>query len=237
MEAIINPDELMDEVREQIPSVELTEGLIHEFKKITGLGQDAVENVDKRSTTDSADVKQSITIKPATDDEVSTKPVDGSQPAEFDATVKQMAYTVVKQSFGEKVYRSFHDYKSENVTQEDIEKFLRVLENPSKGQRNANIDELIALVEGENMKQFLKRFRDYHDSFRSYEVEDPYGQPPSNGLKVPKQDEQERKQWEPIMKRHLMHRAANGASKLPDDDYNFGKEYAEKLQVRDSDVS
>lgn len=33
MEAIINPDELMDEVREQIPSVELTEGLIHEFKR------------------------------------------------------------------------------------------------------------------------------------------------------------------------------------------------------------
>ncbi|GAM38921.1 hypothetical protein TCE0_034r10049 [Talaromyces pinophilus] len=187
MEAIINPDELMDEVREQIPSVELTEGLIHEFKKITGLGQDAVENVDKRSTTDSADVKQSITIKPAKDDEVSTKPVDGSQPvseevrkesddkvidvpaykalsqAEFDATVKQMAYTVVKQSFGEKVYRSFHEYKPENVTQEDIEKFLKVLENPSKEQRNANIDELIELVEGENMKQFLKGFRGYHE--------------------------------------------------------------------------
>lgn len=66
---------------------------------------------------------------------------------------------------------------------------------------------------------------------------DPYGQPPSNGLKIPKQDEQEQKLWEPIMKRHLMHRAASGASKLPDDDYNFGKEYAEKLQVRYSDVS
>ena len=89
--------------------------MIHEFKKITRLSQDAVENVDKRSTTDSADAKHSIAIIPAKGDEVSTKPVDGSQPiseevkresddkvidvpaykalsqAEFDATVKQMA--------------------------------------------------------------------------------------------------------------------------------------------------
>jgi cell division septation protein DedD len=189
MEAIINPDELMDEVREQIPSVELTEGLIHEFKKITGPGQDAVENVDKRSTTDSADAKQSITIKPAKVDEVSTKPVDGSQPvseevkkesddkvidvpaykalsqAEFDATVKQMAYTVVKQSFGHKVNRSVNDYKPENMTREDIDKFLKVLIKPPKEHRNANIDELIELVEGENVKQFLKGFRGHRNPF------------------------------------------------------------------------
>lgn len=37
IEAIINLDEIIDEVREQILSVELTEGLIHEFKKIAGL--------------------------------------------------------------------------------------------------------------------------------------------------------------------------------------------------------
>lgn len=259
MEAIINPDELMDEVREQIPSVELTEGLIHEFKKITGLGHDAVDDVDKRSTTDSADAKHSIAIKQAKDDEVSTKPADGSKlvleevkkesddkvidvpaykalsQAEFDATVKQMAYTVVKQSFGDKVNRGFDDYKHANVTGEEL---INPSAFPSTPLRSTEMRTLTSfeLVEGENVKHFLKGFRGHRNPFHSYEEEDPYGLPPANGLKIPKQDEQEQERWEPIMKRYLMRQAASGANKLPDDDYNFGKEYAGKLKVKYSDI-
>jgi hypothetical protein len=260
MEAIINPDELMDEVREQIPSVELTEGLIHEFKKITGLGQDAVDN-DKKSAAKTADTKKSITIETAKNDEVSTKAVEGSQPvseevkkesddkvvdvpaykalsqAEVDATVKQMAYTVVKQNFGTKIYRGFVESKPKNVAKEEIDKFLKVLVKPPKEHRNANIDELIELVEDETVKQFLNRFRGHSNPFHSYEEEDPYGLPHSGGLKIPKHDEHEQKLWEPIMKRHLMRQAASGAGKLADDDYNFGKEYADKLKSRYADSS
>lgn len=86
------------------------------------------------------------------------------------------------------------------------------------------------------MKQYLKGFRGQRNPFHSYVEKDLYGQPP-NGLKIPKQDEQEQKQWELVMKRYLMRQAANGAKKLPDDDYNFGKEYAEKLKVKYPDSS
>jgi hypothetical protein len=34
-----------------------------------------------------------------------------------------------------------------------------------------------------------------------------------------------------------MRQATSGANKLPDDDYNFGKEYAENLKVKYSDIS
>jgi hypothetical protein len=258
MEAIINPDGLMDEIREQIPSVELTEGLIEEFKKVTGLGQDAVDN-DKKSTSNTADAKQSITIETAKDDEVSKTAVEGSQavseevkkesddkvvdvPAykalskdEFDETIKQMAYRVVKQKFAETIYKRFTDSKPKNMTEEDLEKFFKLLHKPPKEHRNANIDELIELVENDHTKGFLKRFRGYDDRFHSYDEE--YDEPSSNGLKIPKQDEQEQKRWEPIMQRVLMHKATSGAGKLADDDYNFGKGYTDKLKSKYPDSS
>jgi hypothetical protein len=260
MEAIINPDGLMDEIREQIPSVELTEGLIDEFKKVAGLGEYAAEIVDKNAKA-TPDKKQSITIETTKDDKVSKKPVEGSQAvseeakkesddkvvdvpaykalsqAEFDATVKQMAYGVVKQNFGRTIYKGFNNYKPENVTKDDLENFYKLLYQPPKEHRNANIDELIELVENDNAKQFLEGFRGYNH----FQEHNPYDEDsydlPSGGLKIPKQDEQEQTRWEPMMKRILMHQATSGAHKLPDDDYNFAKEYAEKLKAKYPDSS
>ncbi|KAJ5803269.1 uncharacterized protein N7503_005719 [Penicillium pulvis] len=172
MEAIINPDEFMDELREQIPSVELAEGIIAEFKKLAGESKDnmnvKIAKIDQPSSTPAISFESSNDTDKASKQPVEKGVPDEATPAELAAsTVSEVpsykalseaeyqttVQKYVRNAFTEKVMGFSYHWKT------DYDHFRKLLESPPEEHKDKTLDELIPLVKSKDMRERLEYFR------------------------------------------------------------------------------
>ncbi|KAJ5334805.1 hypothetical protein N7452_007208 [Penicillium brevicompactum] len=173
MEAIINPDEFMDELREQIPSVELAQGIIAEFKKLAGESKDnmtvKIAKIDQPSSTPAVSFESSKDSDKASQQPVKKGEPDQTTPAEIAASTAREVYSYqalseaeykatvqkcVRNAFIEKVMGFSIHCKAEEYN--DLRKLLA---NPPAEHKDKTLDELIPLVKSTDMRRRLEYFR------------------------------------------------------------------------------
>ncbi|KAJ5556964.1 hypothetical protein N7494_000879 [Penicillium frequentans] len=171
MEALINPDEFMDELREQIPSVELAEGIIAEFKKLAGESKDnmnvKIAKIDQPSSTPAISFESSKDTDKASKQPVKKGEIDEATPEELaastvseepsykalsEAEYKATVQKYVRNAFIEKVMGFSNQWRTEEYNY-----FRKLLENPE--HKDKTLDELIPLAKGKDMRTRLEYFR------------------------------------------------------------------------------
>ncbi|KAJ5357482.1 hypothetical protein N7541_004640 [Penicillium brevicompactum] len=173
MEAIINPDGFMDELREQIPFVELSEGMIAEFKKLAGESKDnmtaKISKIDQPSSTPAISFESSKDSDKASQQPVKKGEPDETTPAELaastvsevhsyqalsEAEYKSTVQKHVRDAFTEKVMGFSRFWKDH-----EYDRFHKLLANPPEEHKDKTLDELIPLVKSTDMESRLKYFR------------------------------------------------------------------------------
>ncbi|EFR04463.1 hypothetical protein MGYG_07471 [Nannizzia gypsea CBS 118893] len=223
MEALINPDGMLEEFKEQLP------GLGEMFDEIFDLSKECRKGMAVKM--DIASPTQAVTVDTNSDDAVLKTPVQADEPeqeekkstatyvnipsytalskAEYDATVGRQ----LREALGRKL--GGLAVEDRGISREQAKAFQELVTNPPKEHQDKTVDELFEVVESKYVRDRLKAMR--------------------TSLFTKKMEEDFRaSETESIKKRLLTEATPDSSSRLADNFYEWAENASRKIAMRDN---